>query len=184
MTDEAAILLRVSLFGFVCGIVYWFLSYEPFGTVALLLLGAGPGLAALVLLQEHRRQGDRTQSRGEMLRRLAGIPPPAPPGPADKREDDLGVLPLPSIWPFATSLGLAIMLTGLIYGLWLIVLGLGVAAYGVWGWLAAINRENRLGRIQAELNPEPAAADPPPPGPAAPADHDRDRTADRDRAGG
>jgi hypothetical protein len=94
------------------------------------------------------------------------------------------VLPLPSIWPFATSLGLAIMLTGLIYGLWLIVLGLGVAAYGVWGWLAAINRENRLGRIQAELNPEPAAADPPPPGPAAPADHDRDRTADRDRAGG
>jgi Cytochrome c oxidase subunit IV len=171
MTDEAAILLRVSLFGFVSGIVYWFVSYEPLGTVALLLLGVGPGFAGLVLIQEHRREGAGRQSRSELLRRLAGIPPPDPPGPADMRDEDLGVLPLPTIWPFATSLGLAIMLTGLIYGLWLIVLGLGVAAYGTWGWLAAINRENRYGRIQARHNPGPA-----------PADHDR--PADRERADG
>ena len=39
MTDEAGILLRVSIFGFVAGVVYWFLSYEWLGTVALLLLG-------------------------------------------------------------------------------------------------------------------------------------------------
>jgi len=150
MTDEAAIMLRVSLFGFVSGIVYWFVSYEPLGTVALLLLGAGPGFAGLILVQERRRQGGGTESRGDTLRRLAGVPPLDPPGPEDKRDDDLGVLPLPTIWPFATSLGLAIMLTGLIYGLWLIVLGGGIAAYGTWGWLAAINRENRYGRIQAE----------------------------------
>jgi cytochrome c oxidase subunit IV len=174
MTDEAAIMLRVSLFGFVSGIVYWFVSYEPFGTVALLLLGAGPGLAGLVLVQERRRQGDPAESRGDTLRRLAGIPPRDPPGPTDKRDDDLGVLPLPTIWPFATSLGLAIMLTGLIYGLWLIVLGGGIAAYATWGWLAAINRENRYGRVQAEPTPAPAT-DPPPPtaGPGAPTDPDR-----------
>jgi hypothetical protein len=153
MTDEAAMMLRVSLFGFVSGIVYWFVSYEPFGTVALLLLGAGPGFAGLILIQERRRQGETAESRADTLRRLAGIPPGDPPGPADKRDDDLGVLPLPTIWPFATSLGLAIMLTGLIYGLWLIVLGGGIVAYGTWGWLAAINRENRYGRIQAEHNP-------------------------------
>jgi Cytochrome c oxidase subunit IV len=153
MTDEAAIMLRVSLFGFVSGIAYWFLSYEPLGTVALLLLGAGPGFAGLILVQEGRRQGGAAESRGDTLRRLAGIPPPDPPGPSDKRADDLGVLPLPTIWPFASSLGLAIMLTGLIYGLWLIVLGGGIAAYGTWGWLAAINRENRYGRIQAEQPP-------------------------------
>jgi hypothetical protein len=153
MTDEAAVLLRVSLFGFVSGIVYWFVSYEPLGTVALLLLGAGPGFAGLVLVQAHRRQGGAAESRGDTLRRLAGIPPPDPPGPKDKRDDDLGVLPLPTIWPFATSLGLAIMLSGLIYGLWLLVLGGGIAAYGTWGWLAAINRENRYGRIQAEQSP-------------------------------
>jgi hypothetical protein len=54
------------------------------------------------------------------------------------------------------------MLTGLIYGLWLIVLGGGIAAYGTWGWLAAINRENRYGRIQAADNPPPANPDPDP----------------------
>jgi hypothetical protein len=162
MTDEAAIMLRVSLFGFVSGIVYWFVSYEPLGTVALLLLGAGPGFAGLILVHERRRQGGAAESRGDTLRRFAGIPPLDPPGPADKRDDDLGVLPLPTIWPFATSLGLAILLTGLIYGLWLIVLGGGIAAYGTWGWLAAINRENRYGRIQAEqppANPGPPDSD-------------------------
>ena len=157
MTDEAAMLLRVSLFGFVAGIVYWFVSYEPLGTVALLLLGAGPGFAGLVLIQEHRRQGGPPESRGDTLRRLAGMPPRDPPGPADKHDEDLGVLPLPTIWPFAASLGVAILLTGLIYGLWLVVLGAGVTAYATWGWLAAINRENRYGRIQAEHNPAPPA---------------------------
>jgi hypothetical protein len=159
MTDEAGVMLRVSLFGFVSGIAYWFVSYEPLGTVALLLLGAGPGFAGLILVQERRRQGGPRESRADVLRRFAGIPPGDPPGPADKRDDDLGVLPLPTIWPFATSLGLAIMLTGLIYGLWLIVLGGGIAAYGTWGWLAAINRENRYGRVQAE----PPTANPGPP---------------------
>jgi Cytochrome c oxidase subunit IV len=157
MTDEAAMLLRVSLFGFVTGIVYWFLSYEWLGTIALLLLGAGPGFAGLILVQERRRQGGPAESRADTLRRFAGIPSGDPPGPADKRDEDLGVLPLPTIWPFAASLGVAILLTGLIYGLWLIVLGAGVAAYGTWGWLAAINRENRYGRIQAEHNPAPPA---------------------------
>ena len=31
MTDEAGILLRVSIFGLVAAVVYWFLSYEAFG---------------------------------------------------------------------------------------------------------------------------------------------------------
>jgi hypothetical protein len=162
MTDEAGILLRVSIFGFVAGIVYWFLSYEWLGTVALLLLGAGPGFAGLILIQEQRQRGGTSESRAEAMRRLAGIPPQDPPGPKDLEAEDLGVLPLPTIWPFATSLGLAIMLTGLIYGLWLIVLGGGIVAYGTWGWLAAINRENRYGRIQAEqppANPGPPDSD-------------------------
>ena len=159
MTDEAAMMLRVSAFGFVAGVIYWFLSYEWLGTVALLLLGAGPGFAGLILVQEQRQRGGTAESRADALRRFAGFPPRDPPGPADLAAEDLGVLPLPTIWPFAAALGLAIMLTGLIYGLWLIVLGGGIAAYGIWGWLAAINRENRYGRIQAE-QPPASAVDP------------------------
>jgi hypothetical protein len=149
MTDEAGILLRVSIFGFVAGIIYWFLSYEWLGTVALLLLGAGPGFAGLILVLEQRQRGGTGESRADGLRRLAGIPPQDPPGPRDLAAEDLGVLPLPTIWPLAAALGFTILFTGLIYGLWLVILGLGLLLYAAWGWLAAVNRENRYGRVQA-----------------------------------
>jgi Cytochrome c oxidase subunit IV len=160
MTDEAAVLLRVSIFGFVAGVVYWFLSYEWLGTVALLLLGAGPGFAGLILLLEQRQRGGTGESRADAIRRFAGIPPQDPPGPKDLAAEDLGVLPLPSIWPLAAALGFTILFTGLIYGLWLVILGLGLFGYAGWGWLAAANRENRFGRIEAETEPPSPQAGP------------------------
>jgi Cytochrome c oxidase subunit IV len=160
MTDEAGILIRVSIFGFVAAVIYWFLSYEAFGTVALLLLGAGPGFAGLVLIQEQRQRGGTGESRAAALRRLAGIPPQDPADRRDLEAEDLGVLPLPTIWPLAASLGVAILFTGLIYGLWLVILGLGLLGYAAWGWLAAVNRENRYGRIQAATPPPSPQAGP------------------------
>jgi hypothetical protein len=160
MTDEAGILLRVSIFGFVAGVVYWFLSYEWLGTVALLLLGAGPGFAGLVLVEEQRQRGGTGESRADALRRLAGVPPRDPPGPDDLEAEDLGVLPRPTIWPLAAGLGVAILTTGLIYGLWLVILGLGLFAYAIWGWLAAVNRENRYGRVLADTEPPSPQAGP------------------------
>ena len=154
MTDEAAMMLRVSGFGFAAGIIYWFLSdFEALGTIALLLLGAGPGFVGLILLLEQRARGGTGESRADSMRRLAGLPPQDPPGPRDLEAEDLGVLPLPTVWPLAASLGVAILLTGLIYGLWLVILGLGLIVYAAWGWLAVVNRENRYGRIQASTRP-------------------------------
>jgi hypothetical protein len=154
MTDEAGVLLRVSGFGIVAGIIYWIVSdFEPLGTVALLLLGAGPGFAGAILMLEQRQRGGTGESRADSMRRLAGIPPQDPPGPKDLEAEDLGVLPLPTIWPLGASLGLAILLTGLIYGLWLVILGLGLMVYAGWGWLAAVNRENRYGRVESDTEP-------------------------------
>ena len=153
MTDEAGVLLRVSGFGLVAGIIYWFVSYEWLGTICLLLLGAGPGFAGLILVLEQRQRGGTGESRADALRRLAGIPPRDPPGPEDLEAEDLGVLPLPTIWPLAASLGVAILFTGLIYGLWLVILGLGLLGYAAWGWLAAVNREHRYGRVEADTEP-------------------------------
>jgi hypothetical protein len=170
MTDEAGFLLRVSIFGFVAGAVYWFLSYEWLGTVALLVLGAGPGFAGLILVLEQRQRGGTGESRAVAMRRLAGIPPQDPPGPSDLGAEDLGVLPLPTIWPLAASLGVAMLFTGLIYGLWLVILGLGLIVYAAWGWLAAVNRENRYGRIQADTkapSPQSGPVSDPDPHPSA-----------------
>jgi Cytochrome c oxidase subunit IV len=80
------------------------------------------------------------------------------------------VLPLPTIWPLAASLGVAMLFTGLIYGLWLVILGLGLIVYAAWGWLAAVNRENRYGRIQADTkapSPQSGPVSDPDPHPSA-----------------
>ena len=159
MSDDAALLLRVSVFGLVAGTVYWFLSYEALGTVALLLLGVGPGFAGMFILWHRRGEGAQGGSARETLRRFAGLPEADPPGPKSLEDRDLAVLPLASIWPFAASLGLAVTGSGLIFGLWLVILGLGVALYSGWGWVAAIVRENRYGHIQpTDQAQEPEAA--------------------------
>jgi Cytochrome c oxidase subunit IV len=179
MTDEAALLLRVSVFGLVAGAIYWFLSYEALGTVTLLLLGGGPGFAAVYLILTHRRnRGDQTESLSESVRRFAGYPPPDRPGPKTLEAEDLAVIPLPSIWPFAGSLGIAIALSGLVFGLWLVLLGLGIALYSGWGWIAAISRETRYGRDVPP--PEPPESQTSGPRPPAGGGDERDRDGDED----
>jgi hypothetical protein len=153
MTDEAAVLLRISLFGLLAGVIYWSVSYEPLGTVGFLLLGAGPGFAGLYLLASQPRPPDRLRGR---LRRLAGIPGRDPDPPRRSAEDDLAILPVPSIWPFALALGLTFAATGLVFGFWPLLLGIGVGAVGAGGWQAAVNREQRLGRLK---RPGPDEAD-------------------------
>jgi NADH:ubiquinone reductase (H+-translocating) len=140
MTDEAAVLLRVSLFGFAAAVVYWSVSYEPLGTAGFLLLGAGPAFAGLYLLAH---QPKRPEPLRNWLRRLAGVPPPDPVDRVELAADDLGILPYPSIFPFALGLGLTIALTGLVFGFWPLLLGGGLAGLGAYGWQAAVNREQR-----------------------------------------
>jgi hypothetical protein len=140
MTDEAAVLLRVPLFGFAAAVVYWSISYEPLGTAGFLLLGAGPAFAGLYLLAH---QPKRPEPLRNWLRRLAGVPPPDPVDQVELAADDLGILPYPSIFPFALGLGLTIALTGLVFGFWPLLLGGGLAGLGAYGWPAAVNREQR-----------------------------------------
>jgi hypothetical protein len=158
MSDEAAVLLRISVFGLVAAVIYWLVSYEWLGSVALLLLGAGPGFAAGFLILHHRRSGASPEVFGDVVRRFAGLPRPDPPGPSDYTAERLAILPLPSIWPLTVSLGITVFTSGLIYGLWLLLLGGAVAAVAVTGWAAAINREQRYGRLEADRRREAGAA--------------------------
>jgi hypothetical protein len=147
MTDEAAVWLRICAFGLVASVIYWFVSYEPAGTVALLVFGLGPGVVGLYLYL-HQRATAPKESRAGRLRRFAGLAKDRPQGPAELEDDDLGVVPAPSIWPFLLSLGLTVAVTGLAFGLWLLLLGSALLAVSVVGWLAAINHETRHGRLR------------------------------------
>jgi Cytochrome c oxidase subunit IV len=150
MKDEAAILARVAVFGLIAGLAYWFSTYEWFGVLGLLVLGAGPGFAALWLYLQQRREPGPPETFQVTLRRFAGFPPRDPDEQGGYAADRLAVLPLPSIWPLVLSLGVAMLTSGLIYGLWLLLLGGALVGVGVWGWIAAVNRENRYGRLEAE----------------------------------
>ncbi|HEY2959370.1 MAG TPA: cytochrome c oxidase subunit 4 [Actinomycetota bacterium] len=149
MSDEAANLLRVAIFGVVAGALYWLVTYEWFGVVALLLLGFASGFAALWLILQQRREPGQREDFGDTVRRLAGVPRRDPAGPSDYAADHLAVLPLPSIWPLVVAAGVAVLITGLVYGLWLLLVGVVVVVLGLWGWTSAVNRETRYGRLGA-----------------------------------
>ena len=140
MTDEASSLLRIAAFGFVASLVYGFLTKEYLGTLGLVALTLGPGYAGLLLFFEERRRGEQASPREAFLR-FAGLPPPDPVTDEPLEADDLAVIPSPSIWPFLLSVGTAVLMTGLIFGAWLVVLALVVLAWGLWGWVTAANRE-------------------------------------------
>jgi hypothetical protein len=82
-----------------------------------------------------------------------GSPRTVPKGPSNLESDDLGVVPSPSIWPFLLSLGLTIAVTGLAFGLWLLLLGSAILAVSVVSWLAIINQETRRGRPRDDQQP-------------------------------
>ena len=140
MTDEASSLLRIGAFGFVAAIVYGFLTKEYLGTCGLIALSLGPGYAGLLLFFEERRRGEQA-SRRDVFLRFAGLPPPDPITDEPLEAEDMAVIPSPSIWPFLLSVGTAVLMTGLIFGAWLVVLALVVLLWGIWGWVSAANRE-------------------------------------------
>jgi Cytochrome c oxidase subunit IV len=141
VTDEASSLLRIAAFGLVAAIAYGFLTQEYLGTCGLLALSLGPGYAGLLIYHESRRRAPETESIIHAFRRFAGLPEPDPKRDEDLAADDLAVIPRPSIWPFMCSVGLAVVLTGLIFGGWLVLLGGTVVAWGLWGWISAVNQE-------------------------------------------
>jgi Cytochrome c oxidase subunit IV len=152
MTDEAAVWLRIFAFGLVASAIYWFVSHEPVGTVALLVFGLGPGVAGLYLYL-HQRATTPKESWAVWLRRFAGVAKDRPQGPAELEAHDLGAVPAPSIWPFLLSLGLTVAVTGLAFGLWLVLLGSAILVLSVVGWLATINHETRHSGLRNDQQP-------------------------------
>ncbi len=87
---QSRIFLGIAAFMAVIGVVYWFASYEPAGTV---MLGLSSSLAALcgVYLQ--------VQSEHDHI---------------EAADDDHHYLPHSSVWPFGIAAGAALAANGLI----------------------------------------------------------------------
>jgi hypothetical protein len=127
MKLEAMFLLFLGAFFGLVGLVYWFWSYEDGGTMML------AGTAALGFLPGsyyyfwHRRMGKRVEDRDD-----ASI------------EEGAGVIesfPSTSIWPFVLGMGAFLTVLSLVFGIWLIFLGIPL----ILSALTGVTAESRRG---------------------------------------
>ena len=108
----------VAFFGAV-SVIYWVFSEEPAGTTALAFTG---GLALLVgyyVLFTGRRVGTRPEDRND--------------GDIEEAAGEYGFFSPHSWWPLPTAAGAAITGLGIIFGWWLVFLGILVLGYAVLG---------------------------------------------------
>jgi hypothetical protein len=119
MKVEAFLFGGVAAFFAAAAALYGWWSGDPAGTAALVVAFLMGALVSFFCAVQYRRRGRRPQDRTD-----AEVADAAGP---------LEFFPPSSPWPVVTALGFAIACTGVVYGLWLFLIGFGVLARGVVG---------------------------------------------------
>ncbi|MFI1290078.1 cytochrome c oxidase subunit 4 [Streptomyces sp. NPDC020792] len=119
MKVEALLFGGVALFFGGSAALYGVWSGEPAGTAALVIACGMAALDSFFCLVQYRRKGVRPQDRRE-----AEVADAAGP---------LEFFPPESTWPIVTALGFSVSALGVVYGVWLFLIGLGVLVRGVAG---------------------------------------------------
>ncbi|MBZ6231480.1 cytochrome c oxidase subunit 4 [Streptomyces olivaceus] len=121
MRTEARLFTGVAAFFALTAAGYGWWSAEPAGTAALTVAFLMASLIAFFLRVQHRRRGPRAQDRGDAeVHETAG---------------PLEFFPPHSPWPVTIALGALVLALGVVYGLWLALIGFGVLAMAVSGFV-------------------------------------------------
>jgi len=126
MKIEALFLLFLGAFFGVVGIVYWFTAYEDGGTMMLAGTAALGFLPGSYYFFWHRRMGHRPEDRDD-----ASI------------EDGAGIIesfPGSSIWPFIMGMGAFMAVLALVFGAWLLFIGVPLILTALTGVTAESRR--------------------------------------------
>ncbi|MFF9024812.1 aa3-type cytochrome oxidase subunit IV [Streptomyces eurythermus] len=121
MKAETALFAGVSFFFATCATVYGWLSREPAGTAALVIACLMSALVALFLWRQHEKAGPLPQDRKDAA--------------VHQTVGPVAFFPPRSAYPPLAALGTALLGAGVVYGLWLFLLGAGILAPGVWGFV-------------------------------------------------
>jgi hypothetical protein len=108
----------VVFFG-VVAVIYWVFSEEPAGTTALAFTGGLALLVGFYTLFTGRRVGARPEDRSD--------------GDIEEVAGEYGFFSPHSSWPLPTALGAAVTGLGLIFGWWLVFLGVIILGFAVLG---------------------------------------------------
>jgi hypothetical protein len=119
MRLEPRLFLSMAVFYVGIGLLYWFTSYEPAGTVMLAFAVGAWALVWAYLVRQRRDFGLRPEDVSEIT---------SPPAPAD-----VGYFPSSSAWPFGMGVGAVVAFNGLVFGSWLILAGGALFLFSVVG---------------------------------------------------
>jgi hypothetical protein len=146
VSEELRLFLRNGLYILSAVVVYWFASYEWAGTVMMAILGIAAITFVTIMGRIVRSSTDEITDRSlspfqrllETPTRLFGFEEHAGAAHAEPLALDEGEMPHGSIWPLITVLGVFSTTIGFIFGMWFILVGVGLAAWGMWGWITQI----------------------------------------------
>jgi len=101
--------------------IYWIMSEDPTGTSALVMTTLLAALVAFYLGVVARQIDDRPEDRKEAeIAEGAG---------------ELGFFPPYSWWPLYTASALAVVVLGVVIGWWLVIIGMGLGALALVGFV-------------------------------------------------
>ncbi|MGK4585652.1 aa3-type cytochrome oxidase subunit IV [Kitasatospora sp. HPMI-4] len=126
MRTEGYLFAGVAVFFGVTGAFYGWLAAEPAGTVALTVSFLMSGLVALFCWTQHVKRGERLQDRNDT--------------PIAEGAGPLDFFAPHSLYPVLCALGTALFALGVVFGLWLAVIGLGVVLPAVAGFVFQYGR--------------------------------------------
>ena len=112
--------LNAVFFGLVAP-AYWFLTYDPTGTAALVMTGLLCTLTTVYLGFHAQKMEPRPEDRKD-----AEIADGA---------GELGFFPPYSWWPLWCAATVAVMVLGVIFGWWLFIIGAGLGTIAMSGWI-------------------------------------------------
>jgi hypothetical protein len=118
--EGALFAIGTAFFGVVAA-AYWFITQEIVGTTALALTGGLAFLVAFYLLFTARRVGTRPEDDP-----LAVI---------EDAEPDYGFFSPHSWWPIAVAIATGITIFGLVFAVWLLILGIGLLMLALVGFV-------------------------------------------------
>ncbi|WP_371242746.1 aa3-type cytochrome oxidase subunit IV [Streptomyces pimonensis] len=115
---------------------YGWLAADPAGTAVLIVAFAMASLVSFFLAVQYRRRGRRPQDL-----RDAEVAPST--GPVE-------FFPPDSPWPLTVATGFIIVALGVVFGLWLVLIGIGVLGLGVLGMVLEHAGRQDSGESSAE----------------------------------
>jgi hypothetical protein len=144
--QETRFFAFLGVFGVALASIYWFATYEVAGTVLLFGFGLAGGVAGLRLIALRPRTVARAAADADPLRDVAGPEHGEGAGGGTGGMDrpfldEAGRLPDETLAPLAVGLGVALALTAIVFGPWLLVAGALPFAWGAWAWFTSARAE-------------------------------------------